>query len=57
LCSKAETIVFRKDAMRAPKRAEKNLLTVPAARRRNGKAGAVEAAKNVAAAVAEALRA
>jgi len=48
----AETIeFFPENAMRAPKRAGKNLPTVPA------KAGALEAAKNIAAATAEALHA
>jgi hypothetical protein len=57
-CYAAETIgFFPKNAMRAPKRAKRNLPTVPAARRRNAKAGALEAAKNVVAAVAEVLHA
>jgi len=43
--------------MPAPKRAEKNLPTVPATRRRKAKTGALEAAKNIAAAMAEALHA
>ena len=50
----AATIVFPKNAMPAPTRA-RNLPTVPAAPRKN--AGALEAAKDVAAVMAEAMHA
>jgi len=48
---------YPRDALWAPNHAKKNLPMVPAPRRRNPKVGALEAAKNVAAAMAVTLHA